>query len=305
MMQHSVPKASGRAANHCAALLSQRETQVDLGPEFERFGARLAGALRACAAAMTDDAEVRIASLGAQTISGAQLPEQCAPLVATSRHLFGMAGHVLFLALDGRAILEQLDRTFGGSGEVGEPLPPRLPHTASLLAQRLEKQVVATIAGELGGLDFRPDAMVADRRAPFLPDAELTVLALEVSAQGREWRVVLAVETAALSSLLPKRASAPRAPTSRRKPGIDEAPFADLPLSAGARLVDMAMPLHRVATIAPGTVLPIMVARSVPLQVGEIVIARGTVGEVDDQVALQITQTFTGHTTPGQRTTER
>lgn len=294
MMQHSVPTAASRAASHCAALLSQRETQVELGPEFERFGARLAGALRACVAAVTDDAEVRIASLGAQTIAGAQLPEQCAPLVAASRHLFGMAGHVLFLALDGRAILEQLDRTFGGTGEVADPLPPRLPHTAGLLAQRLEKQVLAAIAGELGGLDFRPDdATVADRLRPFLPDAELTALALEVSAGGREWRIVLAVETAALSSLLPKRASAPRAPTSRRKPGIDEAPFADLPLSAGARLVDMAMPLHRLATIAPGTVLPIKVARSVPLQVGEIVIARGTVGEVDDQVALQITQTFT------------
>ena len=301
MMQHSVPTAAGRAASHCAALLSQREAPVELGPEFERFGARLAGALRACIAAVTGDAEVRIASLGAQAISGSQLPEQCAPLVATSRHLFGMAGHVLFLALDGRAILGQLDRTFGGSGEVGDPLPAKLPHTAGLLAQRLEKQVLAAIAGELGGLDFRSDdAMVADRRTPFLPDAELTVLALEVTAAGgREWRVVLAVETAALSSLLPKRASARvpaggGAPTSRRKPGIDEAPFADLPLSAGARLVDMAMPLHSLAAIAPGTVLPIMVARSVPLQVGEIVIARGTVGEVDDQVALQITQTFTG-----------
>ncbi|WP_374408693.1 FliM/FliN family flagellar motor C-terminal domain-containing protein [Pelagerythrobacter sp.] len=290
-----------RAASHCDALLSRRETQVDLGPDFAAFGTRLAGALRACVSAVADDAQVEIASAGTRAIAGSELAGACAPLVATSRHLFGMAGHVLFLALDGRAILEQLDRTFGGTGEIGDPLPPRLPHTADLLARRFEKQVLTAIAGELGGLDFRADdATVADRRAPFTPEAQLTVLTLDVASRGREWRIVLALETAALSSLLPRSASAPQAPASRRKRGIDEAPFADLPLSAGARLVDMDMPLHRLAAIAPGTVLPIMVARSVPLQVGEIVIARGTVGEVDDQVALQITQTFTG-----QKITER
>ena len=37
-----------------------------------------------------------------------------------------------------------------------------------------------------------------------------------------------------------------------------------------------------------------MVARNVPLRIGDIVLARGTIGEVDDQVALQITQTFSG-----------
>lgn len=295
MIRRASPKAPGRPASHAGVLLRGLEAPVELGPEFERFGASLCGALRASVAGVANDAEARVASLGAQALAGAELTGHCAPLIAPSRHRFGMAGHALFLALDGRAILEQLDRTFGGTGEIGERLPAELPHTARLLSQRFEKQVLAAMAGELGGLEFRTDdASPAELRAPFAPDAELTALTLEVAAGGRTWHVVLALETAALSSLLPKRASAPRAPVSRRKPGIDEAPFADLPLAASARLVDMEMPLHRLAAIQPGTVLPIMVARNVPLQVGEIVIARGTVGEVDDQVALQITQTFTG-----------
>ncbi len=296
MIEQAPLKPAGRAANHCVALLSQREGQADLGPGFEQFGMRLAGALRGCVAAVTGDAEVRVASLGSTELAGGDLRGQCAPLVAASRHLFGVAGHALMLALDGRAILEQLDRTFGGAGDIGDALPARLPKTAAVLAERFERQVLAAIAGELGGLDFRADAATPlDPFAALDARAPLTVLTLEVAAAGgRQWHILLAVETASLSSLLPKRASAPRAPSSRRKPGIDEAPFADLPLSAGARLVDMDMPLHRLATIAPGTILPIMVARSVPLQVGDVVIARGTVGEVDDQVALQITQTFTG-----------
>lgn len=296
MTRRASPKAARRTANHAAVLLREREAPAELGPEFERFGGRLCAALRTAVAGVANDADARVVSLGAQALAGAELIGHCAPLIAASRHRFGMAGHALFLALDGRAILEQLDRTFGGDGEIGDDLPAALPHTARLLAQRFEKQVLAAMAGELGGLEFRTDdAGPAELRAPFAPDAELTVLTLEVSAAGgRIWHMVLALETAALPSLLPKRASAPRTPVSRRKRGIDEAPFADLPLAASARLVDMEMPLHRLAAIRPGTVLPIMVARNVPLQVGEIVLARGTVGEVDDQVALQITQTFTG-----------
>ncbi len=295
MIEQAPIKAAGRAANHCAALLSPRECHADLGPGFEQFGTRLAVALHGCVAAVADDPEIRTVSLGAQELPGAELRGRCAPLVAVSRHLFGVAGHALYLALDGRAILEQLDRTFGGTGDIGKDLPAQLPNTAAVLAQRFERQVLAAIAGELGGLDFRPDRDApADPFTALGATAPMTVLTIGATAQdGREWQIVLALETASLSSLLPKSASAQRATSSRRKPGINEAPFADLPLSAGARLVDMDMPLHRLAAIAPGTVLPIMVARSVPLQVGDVVIARGTVGEVDDQVALQITQTFT------------
>lgn len=296
MIEQAPLKPAGRAANHCAALSGRREGRADPGAGLEQFGVRLAGALRGCVAAVAGDPGVHVASLGAKGLSGAELRGHCAPLVAASRHLFGMAGHALFLALDGRAILGQLDRTFGGTGEIGEKLPAQLPQTAAILAQRFERQVLAAIAGALGGLDFRADGEgQADPFSSFAPDTAMTALTIEVAAAGaREWRIVVALETAALPSLLPKRAAGSGATGSRRKPGIDGAPFADLPLSAGARLVDMDMPLHRLATISPGTVLPITVARSVPLQVGDVVIARGTVGQIDDQVALQITQTFTG-----------
>ncbi|AKM06226.1 FliM/FliN family flagellar motor switch protein [Pelagerythrobacter marensis] len=304
-MTRSAPSSPRRVASHCAALLSQREPTADLVPDFESFGARLCGALHSGVADLTEDTGVRVALQGSQALRGAQLAGHCAPLAAVSRHRFGVAGHVLALAVDGRAILEQLDRTFGGSGDIGKDLPATLPHTARLLSRRFEKRVIAAVAGELAGLEFHTedDTSSTDIAAPFAPEAELTALTLLVTgSDDREWRLVIALETAALSSLLPKRASARRAPVSRRKRGIDEAPFAELPLAASARLVDMAMPLHRVAAIEAGTVLPIMVARNVPLQIGEAIVARGTVGEVDDQVALQITQTFTGQITPGKDT---
>jgi flagellar motor switch protein FliM len=105
--------------------------------------------------------------------------------------------------------------------------------------------------------------------------------------------MILAVETEHLAVLVPRRSSAQADRTSRKR-SMSEVPFADLPMAASATLVDMAVPLHRLANLAPGAVLPIKVARSVPLRIGETVVARGAIGEIDDQVALQINQTFSG-----------
>lgn len=295
MMHQNFPTDARRAASHCGELLRPSEPPSEIGPEFERFGARLAAALTQCMGEAANDPEVRVTALGVDTLATDQFAGHCAQLAALSVHRFGVAGHALCLALDGGLLLSLLDRTFGGSGKVAGQLPAVLPPTARLMSRRIEQRVVAAVAAELGGLEFRTDEDGAGgtTRAPFAPDTELTALAIEVAAEsGQSWRHVIAVESAALTSLLPKRASAPRTAVSRRKPGVTEAPFADLPLAASARLVDMAMPLHRLASIEPGTVLPIIVSRSVPLQVGEIVLARGTVGEVDDQVALQISHTF-------------
>jgi flagellar motor switch protein FliM len=45
-------------------------------------------------------------------------------------------------------------------------------------------------------------------------------------------------------------------------------------------------------------VLPVSVARHVPLRVGEATIAHGTVGTLDDRVAVQITSAFSDQRTP-------
>ena len=68
------------------------------------------------------------------------------------------------------------------------------------------------------------------------------------------------------------------------------APFADLPLPLSALLVDMQVPLATISTLAPGVVLPVAVARAVPLRAGDAVLAHGTVGAQDDRVAIKLTR---------------
>jgi flagellar motor switch protein FliM len=294
MTREPFPSAARSAATHCDALLKRRAAPRELGHDFELLGERLAAALRPALSAR------QVRSLGASALSAGELPERRGPLSAGGVHLFGHEERSLLLSFDGRALLAQLDRAFGGSGDIGGALPAELPLSADLLAQRLEKQAVAALVGELAGIELRPgrrDANLAGA-APFGPDAALTLLEFEVSADaGEPWRMLLAVETDALPLLLPRRAGTPPRGATKRKADAGSAPFADLPLTASATLVDMAVPLHRLAGLTPGEVLPIMVARSVPLRIGEATVAHGTVGEVDKQVALQITQTFFGKDT--------
>jgi flagellar motor switch protein FliM len=59
-----------------------------------------------------------------------------------------------------------------------------------------------------------------------------------------------------------------------------------------AVLVDMQIPFTTLSALQVGQVLPVAVARSVPLKVGDKTIAHGTIGAMDDQVAVQITHAF-------------
>ena len=54
----------------------------------------------------------------------------------------------------------------------------------------------------------------------------------------------------------------------------------------------MAIPLTALSRLTPGQVLPVTIARSVPLRIGSATIAHGTIGALDERVAVQITQAF-------------
>jgi len=296
MTKQVLSEAAKRAATHCEALLKRQAGPAELDEELTRLGERVAIALRGAIAAAWNEPAIQLRSRGVRTLGSGELLQALEPLAANSLHGFGTSDRTLLLSIEGRALLEQLDRTFGGSGDIGGEIPAELPLSADLLAQRLEKQVMAVVSDELGGRDLRTGRREADVAllAPFSADRDLRMLELEVTAGGgKPWRIMLTLEAEALPDLLPRRpSSAPDHAARKSEPG--DAPFADLPLTATATLVDMAVPLHRLAGLEPGTVLPIMVARNVPLKVGEVLLARGSIGEVDDQVALQITQTSSG-----------
>jgi flagellar motor switch protein FliM len=52
----------------------------------------------------------------------------------------------------------------------------------------------------------------------------------------------------------------------------------------------MAVSLAAVSALEPGSVLPVAVARAVPLSIDGRIVARGTIGAQDDRIAVQLTQ---------------
>ena len=53
--------------------------------------------------------------------------------------------------------------------------------------------------------------------------------------------------------------------------------------------VDVALPLSTISSLEVGQILSLPIARNIPVRVGKRTIAHGTLGSVDDRVAIQIT----------------
>jgi flagellar motor switch protein FliM len=283
--------SAGLAASHCDALFRQRAEEVDLLPEFGRLGERLARALGPALVAFGGGKTAEVCAIGVERRSGGEIASELDRLGAHA--LLGTGKHRLLVSIDGAALLAQLDRAFGGTGEVGSKLPAVLPLSADLLAQRVE-QAVAELLTQL--VDLPQPFEVTERDgsyatlAPFRSGDALAVLTLEVVERGgKPMRLALATRAETLAALLPPTEARKRVP--ERRTGPLDTPFGEIALTLEAVLTEMRIPLSRIAALEPGQTLAIPVARAIPLRIGGTVVARGTIGELDDRVALQITNT--------------
>ncbi len=300
MIRHTFSVSEQRAAAHCDALVKPSAPVVDLVPQFEQLGTRITRPLARMIAQAWADPAIEARLVAVRQIDGAQLAGSCGELSVASLHKFGRGDYTLMLSIDGRALLEQLDRTFGGLGQIGKQLPAKLPASADLIARRLEPQITGTLGAALGGIDMVAGARDTNLEtlAPFAADTRLITLEIEIfSVERQPMPLLMALPITALGEMFPRTAGQATPSRSGRKPQITDRQFADLPLNASARLVDMNVPLSRLIGLKPGSVLPIMVARNIPLCIGKIVVAHGSVGEIDNQVALQVTEISSGKDT--------
>ena len=129
------------------------------------------------------------------------------------------------------------------------------------------------------------------RLSPFASDCTLMVLELEIGEDaGDAWKVMLAFPAETLETLFADSVEISSGP--RATPNPADAPFGDLPLTLSAVLVEMPVGFTKLAALKPGDILPVSVARSVPLRIGDRTIAYGTIGELDDRVAVQVSRAF-------------
>ena len=282
------------AALHCDQLVRRREEQVDLLPALNRVSAPLAQRLAAALAPLCGDG-LEISASPAEEMDMAMLSAEIGCLAGNSLIAVLPASGNFLVSIEAAAVLRLVDRAFGGTGDLPDEFPSQFSLSAQLLASRLEAAVLAAMAGAFGLADqcqlkpLKSEGNIA-ALAPFAEDCRLVTCTLEV-ARGSEaaWAVTLAFPSATLAALVGDRPTSGRDQRSGGR-GPNDDPFAHIPLPIRAVLVDMKLPLSAVSSLQPGQVLPVAVARNVPLMAGSTILARGTVGELDDRVALKITQ---------------
>lgn len=295
-------------AQHCPELIRSGPEQAELMPTLasmgERFARRLSGAL---APLLGGEAPLVSCTAPRETSMDA-LHHSIAQLAANSLFAIGHAATPMLVSIEAEPVLRIVDRAFGGKGEAPAPMPKTFPMAAemmitrieAMLAQHLAVAVNATLAGQASSARAAAPAISALRRdgslallAPFADDTPLAVWTMEVDDGGvLPWLMTFAMPFGSLARLFGQGEAASDGPVARRPANPASAPFGDVPVQVSAVLVDMRVPFATIANLAPGMVLPVAIARHVPLRVGEATIAQGTVGTMDDRVAVQIQSAF-------------
>lgn len=286
-------------AQHCAELLRPPPPCDELLGRLDSAAALLAEALAEALTPLLGHDRPQIACEPVAQGDGQALRAGLAPLAAFSLLQVGPEKLPVLVASDGAAVLRMVDRAFGGRGTAPDPLPDTLPLSAELMIARLETIFIAALdaAWRLGGADaVTPAGRSSDlgALAEFPADADLAILRLSVTeASGLQWPLALALPVAAIPGLTAQGPrSRPAGEVRRSLPNPADQPYGQLPLTLRAVLVDMALPVSAVARLVPGQVLPVSVARNVPLRIGRQTIAHGTIGALDEQVAVQISSAF-------------
>jgi len=293
-------------AEHCPELVRKGRDPADLLPLLGRMGERLARRLSGVLAPLMggEAPVVRCQSARQGTLESLR-DAAMSPLAANSLFGLGQGRVPLLISLDAEPVLRIVDRAFGGKGDAPRPMPERFPMAADLMIGKLETLISAQIAAAVEAVapaaqvragcpaltPLRRDGSLATLE-PFAEGMALAILPIEIEDDGiLPWELKLALPLAALP-LLFGTPDDNALPAARAPADPLDAPFAELPLPVRAVIVDMVLPFATIARLAPGQILPVSVARNVPLHIGDATFAHGTVGAVDDRVALQITDSF-------------
>ena len=148
-------------------------------------------------------------------------------------------------------------------------------------------------ASDQRGIAASANGDVIEQVAPFGGGERVWTTALAVSSTktARKWSIRLAACEQTIAGIVGTRTVSPAKGRPIGARGINGSAIADVALPLRAVLVDVPMSIARLASLAPGAVIPVAVNRNVPLLIGDLTIAHGCVGELDDRVALELNQT--------------
>jgi flagellar motor switch protein FliM len=285
------------AAVHCAELLGRAPPPVALLPLLQRLGERLARLLPVALAPWHGGIPPIVTCTQPDECEAAQLTGLIGPLAANCLLGAGPQAAPLLASIEAAAVFRLVDRAYGGRGAVPDPLPAEFPLSADLLIGKLEALLAVRLAQALGAdqegavRPLRRDSSLA-ALAPFPPATGLATIRLTIAEEGDDgsWDLTLAFPLTTLEALFGHGERPTRSQSTPHSADPAGEPFGGMPLPLTAVLVEMQVPLATISALDIGSVLPVAVARKVPLRIGGKTIAHGTVGTLDDCAALQLSE---------------
>lgn len=292
-----VSERKTQAARHCPELLGGSANVGELSSALGELADLLMPALAKGLTRLAGGDMPRISKGMPRDCQMATLGAEAAALASHGLLALGHDDAVqVLVSFDAAPVFRLVDRAFGGRGVVPSPLPSAFPLSAELLIARLEETVGAALREAMGGnLPVRAvrRATQLSRLNAWSDDEPMMQLVLVVEEDGCEpWMLSLAFPHGALASAVSGRMPARNTNIARIIADPLDEPYGSLPVELTAVLVDMKIGFSRLAELQPGDIIPVAVARSVPIRAGGRTIANGTVGELDDRVAVRITQAF-------------
>lgn len=286
-----------RKAKHCAELLGTGPSIDELVPALSLLGEKLARVLPAGLARFSGGEPPLVRTGMPMDCTLGSIQAEIETLASHALMAVGPKGLPLLATFEAAPVLRLVDRAFGGRGVVPDPLPDTFPLSAELLLARIEEAIAGALTATFGGEEHKVRPLRRDTSLrqlnPFDKRAELLQLSLEIEEPGVEpWSLSLAFPQPTLAAVMAAPRRAARMDQRPAAPDPMSEPYASMPVSVTAVLVDMTLGFSRLSSLKPGDVLPVAVARSVPLQVDGRTIATGTIGEVEDRVAVQIQHAF-------------
>lgn len=287
------PVAAGRAARHCAQLISRAADPVDFEQEVLRLARRFAEQLGPQLAQLCDVRGLNVAFADAESLPFGDLQARAGSHTVNSFFVLGTERTGVFASVATPELIAVFERLLGGEGTV-DPASTGLPRSALQFAARFEQCLLSAIRKASDRDHFAVGAALGPDlvSAPFRDDE--TVWAITFTAippEGQSWTIRLALCRATLSLITASRAASPATGRAIGTRGLDNSAIGDVDFPLRAVLVDTSVSLARLAQLQPGTLIPVALNRSVPLLIEQAVIAHGTAGEVDDRIALEISHT--------------
>jgi flagellar motor switch protein FliM len=292
MSIHAPITAAGRAARHCDELVARPVEREDGLGRFALLGDALAPLLaerlEPIFAAGAWEARVTACELVAAEV----LAERIGQVAGNFLLPVGDAGGRLFASFALPPIGARLARMFGGEGS-GAAFGARVPSSVVILLRRLERALTQALGECLDEAVMRSDDVARfetdlTKLGSFPPRTQAALLTLRLTAgDGAPIEVMVACRKSMLARLMVHfHASGAVAPLA--VPQFIDPAMGAIPLPLRVQLAELKLSAHRLMMLRPGQVLPLSVARSVPLMACGQRLATGSIGEQDDRIALQI-----------------